>query len=123
MSPSLPISPAKRILQSILLPSAGSHGRRNGRLVVRGRNAAGAESFRGGRGREPCDGLGWLSSQRGKALLDDACADAFRNKETGLHGFATLTQLSSVDGSTLRAPDSENDYRAISFALACAARR
>src|SRR5262249_37065031 len=69
------------------------------------------------------DGLGWLSSQRGKALLYDACADAFRNKETVLHSFATLTQLSSVDGSTLRAPDGEHDDRAISYALACAARR
>jgi hypothetical protein len=69
------------------------------------------------------DGLGWLTSQRGKALLYDACADAFRNKETVLHNFATLTQLSSVDGSTLRAPDGEYDDRAISYALACAARR
>jgi hypothetical protein len=67
--------------------------------------------------------LGWLTSQRGKALLYDACADAFRNKETALHDFATLTQLSSVDGSTLRAPDGEYDDRAISFALACAARQ
>jgi hypothetical protein len=44
-------------------------------------------------------------------------------KETVLHSFATFTQLASVDGSTLRAPDGEYDDRAISYALACAARR
>ena len=69
------------------------------------------------------NGLGWLSSLRGKALLYEACADAFRNRETVMHSFATFTQLSSVDGSTLRAPDGEYDDRAISYALACAARR
>jgi hypothetical protein len=66
--------------------------------------------------------LGWLSSQRGKALLYDACADTFRNRETVLHSFASFAQLASVDGSTLRAPDGEYDDRAISYALACAAR-
>src|SRR6516162_2097761 len=52
----------------------------------------------------------------------DACADAFRNRETVLHSFASFAQLASVDGSTLRAPDGEYDDRAISYALACAAR-
>ena len=69
------------------------------------------------------NGLGWLSSVRGKALLYDACADAFRNKETVLHSFATFTQLASVDGSTLRAPEGEFDDRAIAYALACTALR
>jgi hypothetical protein len=39
-----------------------------------------------------------------------------------LHSFASFAQLASVDGSTLRAPEGEYDDRAISYALACAAR-
>jgi hypothetical protein len=64
---------------------------------------------------------GWLSSTKGKALLYDDAADAFRNQETTLHSFATFTQLASIEGSTLRAPDGERDDRADSYALACAA--
>ena len=61
---------------------------------------------------------GWLSSQKGKALLYSACADAFCHKEVVLHSFATLTQLQSIEGSTLRAPEGERDDRADSYALA-----
>ncbi len=68
------------------------------------------------------DGEGWLSSQRGKAVLYDWCADAFRNREVVLHSFATFVQLASIDGSTLRAPEGEHDDRADAFALACAGR-
>jgi hypothetical protein len=64
---------------------------------------------------------GWLSSGKGKALLYDACADAFRNRETVLHGFAAFVQLASVEGNSLRAPDGEPDDRADSYALALAA--
>jgi hypothetical protein len=63
---------------------------------------------------------GWLNSQRGKTMLYDCCADAFRNGEVVLHSFATFTQLASIDGSTLRAPDGDHDDRADAFALACA---
>jgi hypothetical protein len=65
--------------------------------------------------------VGWLSSSKGKALLYDDAADAFRNRETTLHSFATFTQLASIEGSTLRAPEGERDDRADSYALACAA--
>jgi hypothetical protein len=68
------------------------------------------------------DKEGWLSSQLGKVMLYDHCADAFRNGEVVLHTFATYAQLASIDGSTLRAPEGENDDRADAFALACAAR-
>lgn len=64
---------------------------------------------------------GWLSSVRGKALLYAACADAFRNRETTLHSFATLVQLQSIEGASLRAPEGENDDRADAYALALAA--
>jgi hypothetical protein len=64
---------------------------------------------------------GWLSSERGKTLLYDTAADALRNKETILHSFATFTQLASIGGSTLRAPEGEHDDRATAYALACVA--
>jgi hypothetical protein len=62
--------------------------------------------------------VGWLSSGKGKTLLYDRCADAFRNRETILHSFATFTQLPSIDGSTLRAPEGQHDDRADGYALA-----
>lgn len=65
---------------------------------------------------------GWHSTTLGKTMLYDTCADAFRNKETMLHNFATFTQLSLIEGSTLRAPDGEMDDRADAYALALVAR-
>jgi len=62
--------------------------------------------------------VGWLSSTKGKALLYDRCAKAFREKETLLHSFATLQQLQSIEGSSLRAPESQPDDRAMGYALA-----
>lgn len=68
------------------------------------------------------DKPGWLSSTLGKTQLFDKCADAFKNAEVTLHSFATFTQLASIDGSTLRAPEGQHDDRADAFALACVAR-
>lgn len=67
------------------------------------------------------DRAGWLSSMRGKALLYEACADAFRRGEVVVHSFATVAQLQSIEGSTLRAPEGEKDDRADAFALALVA--
>jgi hypothetical protein len=67
------------------------------------------------------DRPGWLSSAKGKALLYDACADAFRHGDTVLHDFGTLTQLQSIEGSTLRAPSGQHDDRADAYALAVVA--
>lgn len=61
---------------------------------------------------------GWLSSSLGKTLLYDCLADGFRDGETTLHSFATYTQLASIEGATLRAPDGFHDDRADSYALA-----
>jgi hypothetical protein len=66
---------------------------------------------------------GWLSNSKGKTLLYDGAADAFREKDTVLHSFATFAQLASIEGSSLRAPQGERDDRADSYALACRARR
>ena len=63
-------------------------------------------------------GEGWLSSSKGKALLYATAADAFRNRETILHSFETLTQLASIEGATLLAPPGDHDDRADAYALA-----
>lgn len=70
----------------------------------------------------PDDKVGWLDNSRGKTLLYDTAADAFRTGDTILHSFSTNTQLSSIEGATLRAPDGEFDDEADSYALGLAAR-
>jgi hypothetical protein len=67
------------------------------------------------------DKPGWLSNTLGKAFLYAAAADRFRNRETLLHSPATFYQLAAIDGSTLRAPEGQNDDRADAYALACLA--
>jgi hypothetical protein len=71
-------------------------------------------------GRDGKDG--WLSNSQGKALLYSTAADAFRDEDTTVHSFLTYTQLSSIEGSSLRAPEGEHDDRADSYALALVAR-
>jgi hypothetical protein len=61
---------------------------------------------------------GWLTNEKGKAMLYAVAADAFREQETVLHGFATFTQLASIEGASLRAPEGEPDDRAVAYALA-----
>src|ERR1051326_5606726 len=61
--------------------------------------------------------IGWLNTEKGKALLYNDGADAFRNKETIIRSFATYVQLASVEGNTLRAPEGLHDDRAISYVL------
>lgn len=70
----------------------------------------------------PDDKPGWLDNTRGKTLLYDGAADAFRTGDTILHSFSTNTQLSSIEGASLRAPDGEFDDEADSYALALVAR-
>lgn len=60
---------------------------------------------------------GWLSSSKGKTILYDAGADAFRSGETVIHSFETFTQLASVEGSTLRAPEGLLEDLADSYCL------
>jgi hypothetical protein len=65
---------------------------------------------------------GWLSTSKGKAQLYADCADAFRDRATLLHSFASFTQLSSIEGATLRAPEGQHDDLADAYALAVVAR-
>lgn len=69
------------------------------------------------------DKIGFLSSSLGKAMLYTVAADAFKNYETVIHTYESVSQLQSIEGSTLRAPDGEHDDRADSYALALAARK
>jgi hypothetical protein len=64
---------------------------------------------------------GWLTTATSKATLWSLAADACREQATLLHAFATLTQLASIEGATLRAPDGEMDDRAVAYALCAAA--
>ena len=68
------------------------------------------------------DKVGWMSSSLGKTLLYTECADHFRQNALEqtkiLHSFASYTQLASIDGSKLRAPEGMHDDRADSYALA-----
>lgn len=68
------------------------------------------------------DRPGWLSSALGKTVLYDELADAFREKATTLHSFASYMQIASIEGATLRAPTGAHDDRADSYALANVAR-
>lgn len=61
---------------------------------------------------------GWLNNVKGKALMYDHAADAFRDGECIVHDEETYVQLLGVEGSTLRAPEGERDDRAVAFALA-----
>jgi hypothetical protein len=65
---------------------------------------------------------GWNTTTKSKALLWATAADAFRDGTTVLHSFATFTQLTSIEGATLRAPEGQHDDRAMSYALALQAR-
>lgn len=62
---------------------------------------------------------GWLSSPKGKAMLYARAASCFQHGEVTIHDFGTLTQLQSIEGNTLRAPEGQFDDRADSFAMAC----
>jgi len=62
--------------------------------------------------------VGWLTNSKGKALLYTTAADAFREETTTVHSFSTYVQLSSIEGSTLKAPEGQHDDEATSYALA-----
>jgi hypothetical protein len=67
------------------------------------------------------DNPGWNTTTKSKALLYVRAADAFRNRETILHSSDTQHELSSIEKSSLSAPDGQLDDRAVSYALCLAA--
>jgi hypothetical protein len=69
------------------------------------------------------DGVpGWHTTTKGKALLYDEAGKALRDGETVIHGLETFSQLASIEGSSLRAPEGQHDDRAVAFVLALAGR-
>lgn len=69
------------------------------------------------------DKPGWMTNTKSKAMMYATAADAFRDKEVIVHSFATYTQLASIEGSTLSAPEGEHDDRSTAFVLAIQALR
>jgi hypothetical protein len=66
---------------------------------------------------------GWLTTTKGKALLYAGAGEALRDGETVIHGLDTFSQLASIEGATLRAPEGQPDDRAVAFVLALMGRR
>lgn len=64
------------------------------------------------------DKPGWLSNSKGNAVLYDGMADALRDKSTVIHSFVTFTQVSSIEGATLSAPDGDHDDCSDAYGLA-----
>ena len=60
---------------------------------------------------------GWFTTQKGKALMYAAAADAIRDEETIIHDKETFTQLQMIGGEKLEAPEGELDDAATAFAL------
>ena len=64
--------------------------------------------------------VGWLSSVRGKSILYAGMNDTLKNEETIIHSSDTFSQLASIEGGTLRAPEGLMDDDADSYCLASA---
>jgi hypothetical protein len=64
------------------------------------------------------DRAGWPTTSKSKAQMYDDFTDKVRDAEIIIHSFESYMQLSSIDGSTLSAPDGMHDDRAVSFVLA-----
>jgi hypothetical protein len=61
---------------------------------------------------------GWHTTTKSKAMLYDCAGEALRDGEAIIHGLETFSQLASIEGATLRAPEGQHDDRAVAFALA-----
>lgn len=66
--------------------------------------------------------VGWQTNTVSKAEMYSSAVVTFREGDTVIHSFDTLTQLQEIEGSTLKAPEGEMDDRAVSFVLALMAR-
>ena len=61
---------------------------------------------------------GWMSSTRGKAMMYDYLVEEMRNTIVTIHDDETKTQLGSIEGTTLRAPEGKHDDYAVATGLA-----
>lgn len=53
--------------------------------------------------------LGWLSNSLGKTTMYNTLADALRDQAATIYDFKTYTQVASIEGATLRAPDAQGE--------------
>ena len=61
---------------------------------------------------------GWLSNSLGKTMLYDRGVEAVKDQWTCIHSFKAYTQISSIEGSTLRAPEGDMDDVSDAYMLA-----
>ena len=61
---------------------------------------------------------GWLTNTKNKAAMYAIAAEACRDQETIIHSLLAFTQLASIEGGTLRAPEGQKDDVATGYALA-----
>jgi hypothetical protein len=66
---------------------------------------------------------GFVESSLGRAMLCDAAADAFKNRETVIRSFAAKQELDSIERGSLKAPKGEHDDRADAYEAALYARQ
>jgi hypothetical protein len=65
---------------------------------------------------------GWNTTTKAKAMLYDQAGERLRDGDAGISSTETFTQLTSIEGSTLRAPRGQMDDRAVAFVLAIVGR-
>jgi hypothetical protein len=65
---------------------------------------------------------GWRTTHTSKIKLYDYAANALRDKDALLHNFKTVTQLQSIEASTLSAPEGDYDDCAMAYVLGQQAR-
>jgi len=66
---------------------------------------------------------GWIATHKGKALAYTDAADALRDRLVTIHSVTTFTQLASIKGDTLKAPEGDFDDYAMAYVLAIKARK
>src|SRR5262249_26595 len=64
---------------------------------------------------------GWQTTERSKHMLYDGCAEALRDVKTTIRCAQTYSQLASIEGATLKAPEGLPDDLAMAYALALSA--
>lgn len=62
--------------------------------------------------------LGYQENVRTKTYMFDVAADAFRDSDCMIYDFVTYSQLTSIEGNTLAAPEGELDDMAVAFITA-----
>lgn len=100
-----------------VLPERNNHGH----ALIAALHGAGVPVLPGTDGR-----AGWLTTAASKARLYDNLAaelrEAAKSEDTRIRSLLVYLELSSIEGSTLRAPDGTHDDWAVAYALAQQAR-